>query len=158
MKHLGKVLLMTLILIMPVAASAVQITVGTDAIRSVDEAQYEGMVNAYFQAEITSEAALVFALSVSSEATIIDGSYRHYLGKYQDGIYIQGGATLVLLDIDNGEDDEEIGAFAQFGYETSPAEHFIVGVGARMIIGYDHPHTGEKDPIFLPVITFGFAF
>ncbi|MCP3925421.1 MAG: hypothetical protein GY714_22855 [Desulfobacterales bacterium] len=156
MKHLRKIILIALILIMPAAASAIQITVGTDAVRSVDQAQYEGMMNVYFQMDITKSSAFIIAYSSSSDANIIDGSYRHYIGKYHDGMYIEGGATFVMLD--EGEDDEEIGGFAQFGYETSPAEHFVVGVGARMIFGYDHPHTNEKDPIFLPVINFGFAF
>ncbi len=159
MKHLRKLILITLILIMPVAASAIQITVGTDAVRSVDESQYDGMMNVYFQMDITKQSAFIIAYSSSSEANIIDGSYRHYLGKYHDGMYLEGGATLVILDDDDDEDeDEEVGGFVQFGYETSPAEHFVVGVGARMIFGYDHPHTNEKDPIFLPVINFGFAF
>lgn len=157
MKLIRKTILILLVLLTPAAASAVQFTVGTDAVRSVDEAQYEGMMNVYLQLGITKKAAIIIEYSSSSEAQIIDGSYRHYLGKYHDGIYLQGGATFVMLD-DDSDDDEEIGGFAQFGYETSPAEHFVIGVGARMIFGYDHPHTREKDPIFLPVVNFGFAF
>ncbi len=141
-------------LIIPASSFAkMQITLGTDAIRLVDQAQFEGMLNIYFQGDITKSSAFVIAVSNSSLATVIDGSYRHYFDKYHNGKYIDAGATIVLMD-----DDNDVGAFVQYGYEMSPAKHFIVGVGVRMIIGYEHPMTQENDPIFLPVLNLGFAF
>ncbi len=141
-------------LIIPATSFAkMQVTLGTDVIRLVDQAQFEGMLNIYFQGDITKSSAFIIAVSNSTPATVIDGSYRHYFNKYHNGKYLDAGATIVLMD-----DDNDVGAFIQYGYETSPAKHFIVGVGVRMIIGYEHPVSNENDPIFLPVLNLGFAF
>lgn len=147
--------LFAMLLTLPTASVAgTQHSLGIDMIRLVDQAQYEGMFNLYYQISINKQSAIVAGLSVGDDVTIGEAGYKFYLERYFDGPYGKVG-----LNVGDYDGDTEVGVSAAIGYEKSIVRHLVVGCAVEVIGGsMDHYATGDHDPIFRPVLNVIFAF
>jgi hypothetical protein len=142
------------LIVSPHAFAGGQHSIGTDFIRLVDQSQDGGMLNLYYQYSLTRNTAIKAGFSMGDDLTIAEASYKYYTGKYFDSAYGQAG--FVIGDYD---DDTELGITAAIGYEKSLARHFVLGFAVEVTAGtMEHPATGDKDPIFRPILELIFAF
>jgi hypothetical protein len=131
-----------------------QHSLNIDVIRIVDEAQFEGLMNLYYQCSIDKTSAVVIGLSHGHDVTLVEGAYKYYIAKYFDGPFAQVG--LVIGDYDG---DTEAGVTGALGYERSLTRHLVVSGAVEMTVGsMDHPVTGDQDPIFRSILGLTFAF
>lgn len=131
-----------------------QHSLNIDVIRIADEAQYRGLMNIYYQCSLDKHSAVVIGLSNGHDVTLFEGAYKYYIAKYFDGPFAQAG--LVIGDYD---DDTEVGVTGALGYEMSLTRHLVVSGAVEMTVGsMDHPVTGDRDPIFRPILGLTFAF
>lgn len=125
-----------------------------DVVRIADEAQFRGLMNLYYQVSLDKKSGLVFGLSYGHDVTLFEGAYKYYISKYFDGPFAQVGA--VIGDYDG---DTEGGLTGALGYEMSLTRHLVVSGSVEMTVGtMDHPVTGDRDPIFRPMLGLTFAF
>lgn len=125
-----------------------------DFVRIIDEAQYRGLMNLYYQMSLDKKSAGVVGLSYGHDHFLFEGAYKYYLAKYFDGPFAQVG--FVIGDYDG---DTEGGVTAAVGFEKSLSRHLVVSGAVEMTIGsMDHPMTGSHDPLFRPMLGLTFAF
>lgn len=125
-----------------------------DVIRIMDEAQYRGLMNIFYQMSIDKRSAVVVGLSHGHDVTLFEGAYKYYIAKYFDGPFAQVGAVIGDYDGDN-----EAGITGALGYEMSLTRHLVASGAIEMTIGsMDHPVTGDGDPIFRSILGLTFAF
>lgn len=131
-----------------------QHSLGIDLVRMVDEAQWRGLFNLYYQCSINKESAIVLGLSHGHDVTIVEAAYKFYFKKYFDGPFAQAGAS--IGDYDR---DKEFGFTGAVGYEMSLTRYIVVSGAVEMTIGsMDNPSTRDRDPIFRPILGATFAF
>ncbi|GAB6095320.1 hypothetical protein JCM14469_15720 [Desulfatiferula olefinivorans] len=131
-----------------------QHSLSIDVIRIADEAQFEGLMNLYYQCSIDKTSAVVIGLSHGHDVTLVEAAYKYYIGKYFQGPFAQVG--LVVGDYDG---DTEGGVTGALGYEHSLTRHLVAVGAVEMTVGsMDHPVTGDQDPIFRSILGLTFAF
>lgn len=125
-----------------------------DVLRLLDEAQWRGLMNIYYQMSLSKQTAVVAGVSTGHDVTLFEGAYKYYIAKYFDGPFAQVGG--VIGDYDG---DTEAGITGALGYEMTLTRHLVVSGAVEMTIGsMDHPVTGDSDPIFRSILGLTFAF
>lgn len=156
-KHLATAVILSFICIftLPVLTFAgTQHSIGTDVIRTVDQAQYDALFNINYQFSLNQKSAIVASISADNDITIADVGYKYYFEKYFDGPFAQVG-----FNIGDYDGDTEIGISGSVGYEKSIVRHLVIGCAVEMIAGtMDNYTTGDRDPTFRPILNVMFAF
>ncbi len=156
-KYLTKALILSLICIFTLPAltfAAMQHSIGVDMIRTVDQAQYDALFNINYQGSLNLKTAIVASISADDDYTIGDLGFKYYFEKYFDGPFAQVG-----VNVGDYDGDTEFGVSASLGYEKSIVRHLVIGCAVEMIAGtMDNYATGDRDPIFRPILNVIFAF
>lgn len=155
--HLKKILLLSMlsVLLLPSFIFAgTQHSLGVDLIRTVDQAQYDALFNIHYQFSLNQQYAVISTLSADGDTVIGEVGAKYYFEKYFDGPFAQVG-----INMGDYDGDFEMGVSGAVGYEKSIIRHLVVSCAVEMVVGtMDHPTTGDRDPLFRPVLNVIFAF
>ncbi len=155
--HLTKILILSILYIFSLPAfiyAGTQHSIGVDLIRTVDQAQYDALFNINYQFSLNQQSAVVSSLSTDSDVTIGEVAYKYYFEKYFDGPFAQVG-----FNVGDYDGDTEIGISGSVGYEKSIVRHLVISCAIEAVVGtMDHPSTGDRDPLFRPILNVVFAF
>ena len=128
--------------------------VGIDVVRLIDENQDQGMFNLFLQVPVAATGALVVGHAKGDNLTVIDVSYKHYLGSRLDRAFFQAGVGYYDADF-----DDDLGFVGQVGYERRLAKHFVVTGSVKMIAGIDEAIIGYPEtPVYQPTLGVMLAF
>lgn len=137
--------------------------IGLDLVRLIDNGQFEpddGTLNFFYQGYLTKESAWTVGYAWGEESSIPEVTYKIYTQGYQNGPFWQLGLAVIDVDapIAGIDYDNDVAVLGAYGYERSPAEHLVISGSVKALAGIDHPHTGEKDIVFLPSLSVMFTF
>jgi hypothetical protein len=154
MKKLLSALCISVALLLPLHASAMTHTIGTDVIRLIDNNMDDGMFNLFWQGSLNRSSAIrVSYSSGSNDLSILEVTYKGYIDRYHRGVFYEvGGAWW------DGRNDDDIGLMAAIGYERSLARHVVAGGSAQMVAGIGEDVSGRESPFFLPSLFIAFVF
>ncbi|MGA1824212.1 MAG: hypothetical protein ACMUIP_06055 [bacterium] len=131
---------------------------GMDIIRLIDKAQYDGMFNLFYQGSLSPNTALVLGYSSGDTTRIIDIDYKIYSSRYLNSIFFQVGGVYIDENIDDDEEDSDIGFKATLGYEHSPIQHIVFSGAVKCTTGIRNPVTGDEDPYYQPMLSLIIGF
>ena len=127
---------------------------GIDVVRLIDENQDQGMVNLFLQVPVADTGALVIGHAKGDNLTVLDVSYKHYLGARLNSAFFQAGVGYYDADF-----DEDLGFVGQVGYERRLAKHFVVTGSVKMVAGVDEAIIGYPEtPVYQPSLGVMLAF
>ena len=127
---------------------------GIDVVRLIDENQDQGMFNLFLQVPVAAPGALIIGHAKGDNLTVLDVSYKHYLGSRLDSAFFQAGVGYYDADF-----DDDLGFVAQVGYERRLAKHFVVTGSVKMVAGVDEAIIGYPEtPVYQPVLGVMLAF
>lgn len=133
--------------------------VGMDLVRLLDNAQFEpddGTLNLTYQGYVTRNTGWTLSYAWGDRSSVWEAGFKIYNQAYQSGTFWQVGFASV--DVDRTNYNHELAAWGAFGIERMPAPNVVISCAAKAMVGIDHPHTGEKDIIFTPVLSVLVAF
>lgn len=140
--------------LLPVSSHAMSHSISTDLVRQIDKNFDDGMFNFYWQGSLSKSTAARAGYSTGSDLSIIDVTFKKYLDRYHQGVFVEGGGSYW-----DGKDDTSIGLLGAVGYERSLANHFVAGGAVQMYMGIDEKVAGrEESPFFTPSLFVLYAF
>lgn len=139
--------------LLPVSAQAMSHSISTDIVRQIDKNFDDGMFNVYWQGSLSKSTAARAGYSTGTDLSIIDVTFKKYLDRYHQGVFVEGGGSYW-----DGKDDSSIGLLGAVGYERSLANHFVAGGSVQMYMGVDEKLVGAESPFFTPSLFVLYAF
>lgn len=154
MKRLSGHMLLLCLMALPGFGQANGWGVGIDVVRLIDGNQDDGMFNVFAQAPVASSGAVVVGHAKGDNLTVIEGAYKHYLGRRLDSAFFQAGMGYYDIDV-----DDDIGFIGQAGFEKRLARHIVVTGSVKMVAGIDEAIIGYREtPVFQPTLGVMLAF
>lgn len=140
-------------ILVPTSAQAMSHSISTDIVRQIDKNMYDGMFNLYWQGSLSKSTAVRAGYSTGTDMSIIDVTYKKYIDRYHQGVFVEGGGSYW-----DGKNDSSVGILGAVGYERTLASHFVAGGSVQMYMGIDEKVAGAESPFFTPSLFVLFAF
>ncbi|WP_114417344.1 hypothetical protein [Marinospirillum perlucidum] len=153
MKKLLAALAFSFIAFLPLQASAMTHTLGTDLVRLLDGNMDDGMFNLSWQGSLSRSTAVRASYSTGDNLSILDVTFKAYIDRYHQGVFYEIGGSWW-----DGPNDDSIGVLGALGYERSLVRHVVAGGSVQLYGGIDETVGKPESPFFLPSLFISYTF